>query len=60
MFAHKIVKTTVNSGAGNYRSVPGGQDLQLQLPDTQGLGKIRAGSCWERMQAGKNEQGNKP
>lgn len=46
MFAHKIVKTTVNSqagedsGTGNYRRAPGGQDPQLQLPDIQGLGKI--------------------
>lgn len=49
MFAHKIVKTTVNSQAGedsgdsgteNYRRVRGGQDPRLQLPDIQGCGKI--------------------
>lgn len=45
MFAHKIVKTAVNSWAGkdsgaeNYRRVWGGQDPQLQLSDIQGSGK---------------------
>lgn len=46
MFAHKIVKTTVNfwagedSGTENYGRFWGGQDPQLQLSDIQGLGKI--------------------